>query len=561
LEKPPAAVVGRDTQLQRVGYCTAMVIFELVIALLFIGAVLALWSNRLGVPYPAALALAGAALALIPGTPQVMLDPQLALALFVAPVLLDAAFDASPRDLKDNLRPLISLALVVVVLTIVAVAIVARQFVPGMSLPAAIALGAIVAPPDASAATAVLRRLRPPHRLMVILEGESLFNDASALLIYRIAVGAAMTGTAAGWTILPLLLLTAGGGLVAGIVLARCYIWLTRGIDDIQVSVILQFVGTFAVWLIADHLGLSPIITVVSYAMTLAQRVPGRVDARHRIASYAVWEVAVFVLNVLAFVLIGLQLRSIITRMRDSEWHPYLMCAAAVCVTVILVRILWVTLYGASVRWRHRRFGHRSDKSAQAPTRGAGIVVSWSGMRGIVTLATALALPDGSSATAFPYRDLIILCAFSVVLTTLVIQGLTLRPLMAALGLKDDGSVNREIRLARAQTARAALDVLDLEVDGHPSIDILRSEYEARLRSAERSASKGELELGETRMTELQRRAVRAQRQMLMQLRSKLVIGDDAFHAVEEEIDLLELTADSRIKPGPDVAPESSHFG
>jgi monovalent cation/hydrogen antiporter len=528
-----------------------MSIFEIVIALLFIGAVLALWANRLGVPYPAALALAGVALALIPGTPRVMLDPQLALALFVAPVLLDAAYDASPRDLKDNLRPLISLALVMVALTIFAVAVVARKFMPGMSLPAAIALGAIVAPPDASAATAVLRRLRPPHRLMVILEGESLFNDASALLVYRLAVGAAMTGAAVGWTILPLLLLTCGGGVVAGFVMARLYIWMTRGVDDIQVSVILQFVGTFAVWLIADHLGLSAIITVVSYAMTIAQRVPGRIDARHRIASYAVWEVAVFVLNVLAFVLIGLQLRTIIARVRGPDWHAYLMCAAAVCITVILVRILWVMLYGVGVRWRARRLARLNKASTGAPPRGAGLVVAWSGMRGIVTLATALALPDDSAATAFPYRDLIIFCAFSVVLTTLVLQGLTLRPLMAALGLKDDGSVAREIRLARAETARAALRVLDQESDGHPSIDVLRREYEARMRSGERSAREGELDAGETRMTELQRRAVQVQRRVLMELRSKLVIGDDAFHAAEEEIDLLELTADSRIKPGP----------
>ncbi|GAH47416.1 unnamed protein product, partial [marine sediment metagenome] len=175
-----------------------MLLFELVIALLVLGAILTLWANRIGVPYPALLALAGAGLALIPGAPQVTLDPQLALALFVAPVLLDAAYDASPRDLRQNLKSLISLALVMVLLTVVAVAFVARKIVPDLGWAAAIALGAIVAPPDASAATAVLRRLRPPHRLLVILEGESLFNDASALLIYRIAVGAAMTGAAVG---------------------------------------------------------------------------------------------------------------------------------------------------------------------------------------------------------------------------------------------------------------------------------------------------------------------------------------------------------------------------
>ncbi len=465
-------------------------------------------------------------------------------------MLLDAAYDASPRDLRQNLKALISLALVMVILTIVAVAIVARKFVPDLSWPAAVALGAIVAPPDASAATAVLRRLRPPHRLLVILEGESLFNDASALLIYRIAVAMAMTGATFGWQIVPLLLLTCGGGVIVGMLLARLYLWLTRAVDDIQVSIILQFCGTFAIWIIADHLGLSAIITVVSFAMTLAQFAPGRVDARHRIASYAVWEVAVFVLNVLAFVLIGLQLRTILARMRSSDWHTYAICAASVCLTVIVVRFAWVMVYGYTMRWLERRSA--ADKPKKAPTRGGGLIVSWSGMRGIVTLAAALALPDGTPQTAFPYRDLIILCAFCVVLTTLVIQGLTLRPLLAVLGLKDDGSVAREVRLARVETARAALRVLDAELDGHPSIDVLRSEYQARLRSGERPPAAEES--SETRMTELQRRAVQVQRQTLINLRARKVIGDDAFHAAEEEIDLLELTADARIKPGPDTA-------
>jgi CPA1 family monovalent cation:H+ antiporter len=527
-----------------------MLLFEIIIALLLLGGILTLWANRLGVPYPALLAVAGAALALIPGTPQVTLDPQLALALFVAPVLLDAAYDASPRDLRDNLRPLISLALVVVILTIVAVAIVARKLVPGLSWPAAITLGAIVAPPDASAATAVLRRLRPPHRLMVILEGESLFNDASALLVYRVAVASAMGGIALDWRIAGLLLFNCGGGVIFGVVLARLYLWLTRCVADIQVSIILQFVGTFAVWIIADRIGLSAIITMVSYAMTIGQLAPGRIHARHRISSYAVWEAAVFILNVLAFVLIGLQLRMILTRMRESDWHTYAVCAAAVCLTVILVRITWVMLYGYSRLLRSRYFPSDTTRQWKRVPRGSGVVVSWAGMRGIVTLAAALALPDGSPEDAFPYRDLIILCAFSVVLCTLVVQGLTLRPLLAMLGLKDDGSVEREVNIARVETARAALNVLAEETDGHPSIDILRSEYEARLRLGEGAIPRNAD--GDTRMTELQRLAVRAQRQVLLDLRSREVIGDDAFHAAEEEVDLLELTADSRIRPGPE---------
>src|SRR3954463_12716581 len=183
-----------------------MEVFEIVIALLLGGAALAAVARRIGAPYPALVALAGAAIAIVPGAPTLTLDPELALALFVAPVLVDAAFDSSMRDMRTNWRPIASLALGAVALTVVVVAVVARLLVPEMPWAAAIALGAIVAPPDAAAATTVLKSLRPPNRVLVILEGESLFNDASALLIYRLAVGAMAAGTLAGWTILPILL-------------------------------------------------------------------------------------------------------------------------------------------------------------------------------------------------------------------------------------------------------------------------------------------------------------------------------------------------------------------
>jgi CPA1 family monovalent cation:H+ antiporter len=523
-----------------------MALFELVIALLFVGAVLSLWADRMGVPYPALLALAGVALALIPGTPQVILDPQLALALFVAPILLDAAFDASPRDLKRNFVAVSSLAVVAVLVTIVAVALVIHRLVPGMSWPAAMTLGAIVAPPDASAAVAVLRRLRPPHRMVVILEGESLFNDAGALLAYRITVTAAMTGVVATWSVVPLFLLTCGGGVIAGIVLARLYLWATRRVQDIPIMVMLQFIGTFAVWLLASRIGLSSIITMIAYAMTLARRAPGRSDARRRISSYAVWDVAVFVLNVLAFVLIGLQLRAIRTRVPESQWHVYLWSAAAVCITVILVRIVWVMSHNTIARLKLRHFDGGRGRPMTMPTVGGGLVISWCGMRGIVTLAAAMALPDGT--TAFPHRDLILFCAFAVVLVTLILQGMTLRPLMAWVGLQDDGTVEREVRLARAETARAALKALDGAHD--VPVETLRREYEARIRLSEGDLPQPGMQprSGAT-LAQALHQAVAAQRHALVELRARSIIGDDAFHVAEEELDLLELTADERVRP------------
>jgi Na+/H+ antiporter len=516
-----------------------MLVFELTIALLLVGAILALWADRIGVPYPALLALAGAVLALIPGTPTVTLDPELALALFVAPILVDAAYDASPRDLRDNFIPVTALALIVVGLTIAAVAVVARYMVPSMPWAAAIALGAIVAPPDASAATAVLRKLRPPHRLMVILEGESLFNDASALLAYRIAVGAAITGTFSGWALAPTLLLTCGGGIIAGIVLARGYLWASRYIRDLQISIVMQFIGTFAVWILAERVGLSAIITTVAYAMTIARYAPARVGGRARISSYAVWEVVVFVLNVLAFMLIGLQMRGIIERIEDGEWLTYLATAGAVCAAVILVRILWVMSYDYVVRWKIRRYGAQTRRPMMLPTTGSGMLVAWCGMRGIVTLAAALALPDGGSGTTFPHRDLIVFSAFCVVLVTLVVQGMTLAPLLRWLELRDDGAVERELRVAREETAKAALAALEQQ-EPHAAAELLRREYQARMRPGSPEPAS---------LAALQQRAVHAQRRKLVDLRAREVIGDDAFHAAEEEIDLLELTADSRIRP------------
>src|SRR6185437_7964215 len=361
--------------------------------------------------------------------------------------------------------------------------------------------------------------------------------------------------------IVPLFLLTCGGGVVVGIVLARFYMWVTRGVRDIPIAVMLQFIGTFGVWLLASRIGLSSIITMIAYAMTIARMAPAQTDARRRISSYAVWDVVVFVLNVLAFVLIGLQLRAIRTRVPDSQWHVYLWSAAAVCVTVILVRFVWVLAHNRIAQWRLRHRQSATSDPADArgrpmtmPTLGGGLVIAWCGMRGIVTLAAAMALPDGSAAAAFPYRDLILFCAFAVVLVTLVVQGMTLRPLMAWIGLEDDGNVDREVRLARVETARAALKALD-GPHRSPSLETVRREYEARIRLGEaeereaRASQSRSAALAEASVAEALRRAVAAQRRALMDLRARSIIGDDAFHLAEEELDLLELTADERVRP------------
>lgn len=533
-----------------------MAVFEVLIALLLGGAVLAAIARRIGTPYPALVALAGAALALIPGVPALVLDPALALALFVAPVLVDAAFDSSPRDLRANWRAVTSLALGAVSLTIVVVALVAKLLVPGMPWGAAIALGAIVAPPDAAAATAVLKQLRPPNRLLVILEGESLFNDASALLVYRLAVGATITGTLSGWSVLPTLLLVTLGSIILAVVLAQLTIAIMAQISDISTTVIFQFCGTFGVWILAEQLHLSGIITLVVYAMVAARRAPEILPARIRIPAWAVWEVAVFVLNVLAFILVGFQLKSIAPRLRDGTGVRYALFAAAVCVVVILARIAWVV--GAATysrrRCRPRTDGTPTPRDPVALDNRQAAVIAWCGMRGTVTLAAALALPTGGGGgVAFPYRDLILLTAFGVVLGTLVLQGLTLRPLMLRLQLKDDGAIDREIRLARVETLRAAVSATSV-CPGAETAALVLHRYKLQLSRAESDVATNDSNQNnaapETTAAfrdaqdcdaEVVRVATNAQRQRLMSLRADGTIGDTAFQRVEEELDWAEL--------------------
>jgi monovalent cation/hydrogen antiporter len=531
-----------------------MEVFEVVIALLLGGAALAAIARRIGAPYPALVALAGAALALVPGVPTLVLDPELALALFVAPVLVDAAFDSSPRDLRANWRAIASLALGAVALTIVVVALVAKALVPGMPWWAAVALGAIVAPPDAAAATTVLKALRPPNRLLVILEGESLFNDASALLVYRLAIGATLAGSLSGWSVLPMLLVVTVGSVVLGLVLSRVTLFVNARISDVATGVVFQFCGTFLVWILAENLHLSGIITMVVFAMAASRRAPEIMPARIRIPTWAVWEVAVFVLNVLAFILVGFQLKSIAARVTGATGLRFAAIAAAVTVAAIVARIAWVTGAAAVSRWRCRPHpdGRPGPRDAVALSRPGAAVVGWCGMRGTVTIAAALALP-----TDFPFRDLILTTAFGVVLGTLVLQGLTLRPLLLRLQLEDDGTVDREVRLARVETLRAAL-AATAATPGAESADLVRRRYELQLRRAEAehatdgagadggvpegaAAAAASAADGRDGDAAVVRAASEAQRHRLMALRSDGTIGDAAFQRVEEELDWTEL--------------------
>lgn len=509
-----------------------MEVFQWTLVML-VGAVgltaVARWSN---VPYPSLLALGGAALALLPSGPTFALDPELTLALFVAPVLLDAAFDTSVRDLRANWIPVTCLVIAAVGITTALVAWMAHLLVPGIPWAAAIALGAIVAPPDAAAASAVLKQLHLPHRLLVILEGESLLNDASALLIYRIAVLAVVSGGLDPASVVPMSLLSIVGSVFAGYFLARLYMRVAGGVTDIPSAIVLQFAGTFGAWILAEHLHLSAIVTIVVYAITVARDAPRLIPAKMRIPSYAVWDLAVFVLNVLAFVLIGLQLRPILSSLEPAQLNEYLLVAAVVLGVVVAARFLWVFSYWLAARLKMRWFGAGTWPGEAAPSARGSIVVSWCGMRGIVTLAAAYALP-----VDFPYRDLILFISFCVVVGTLVVQGLTLRPLIVAMKLKDDATVDREVRLACERLVLAGLTTLGDERSAEAQS--LRSELQAQLAQVRSGESVDELGQYDT----LRVRVLAAQRNVLLGMRSSGEIGDDAFHQIEAQLDVAEMSA------------------
>ena len=332
----------------------------------------------------------------------------------------------------------------------------------------------------------------------------------------------------------PTFLLAVAGSVVAGPVLAWLYLRVTKRVQDVPTFIILSLISTFAVWMLADRVGLSGVLTMVGYAITLARTAPGRTPARIRIPTYAVWETVVFALNILAFIFIGLQIRPILESLEAADRGRYVAVAGAVLLTVILVRLAWHMSFNAVVRWRHGRLGFHPPRPMLRPTVGSGLIISWAGMRGIVSLAAAMALPP-----AFPYRDLIVLTAFCVVLGTLAIQGLTLKPLLRALDLRDDDPGGRELTAARERALRAGL--ASFAGDSSPVAGVVRQELAARLANERADGHAGGA--ARSAQSELYRGAVHAARQAVLAMRANDEIGDDAFHRMEEELDWLEMTS------------------
>jgi Na+/H+ antiporter len=522
---------------------------ELVLALLVVVAALVPAARALRLPYPIVLVLGGLILALLPVVPDIPLDAELVFLLFLPPLLFSAAYNTSIRDFRALFKPILSLAVGLVLATTIVVAVLTRALMPSIDWPTAFAFGAIVSPPDAVAAAAVFRGLGVPRQIVTLLEGESLINDASALVIYRTALGASMVAFSAGETFLRFLVVGIGGVLV-GLAVALVMAKLLRRLDDPPVEITLSLLTPFAAYLPAEALGVSGVLASVAAGLYLGWWSPYLLRSEARLRGRAVWEIVEFLLNGLVFILIGLQLSTILRTLADRSLLSLVGLGLLISLAAILVRLAWVVL-AASVRWWLARPPHMLG---HPPSWRETFVVGWAGMRGVVSLAAALALPEST-----PERPTLIFLTFVVILVTLVGQGLSLPWVARTLSVvADSGAAAHQELHARRATVEAALARIEQLRDEWPThlplIDSLQVQYTHRashfgdthdaLHDAEQNGtSPADQELLEHHL--IRRAVIDAERATVLELRGRGEIDDAVWRKIERDLDLEELRMDA----------------
>jgi CPA1 family monovalent cation:H+ antiporter len=432
--------------------------FELLLGLSAFCLVLAAIAQRLKLPFAVTLVLGGMLVAFVPGLPRLEFEPELALALFLPPLLQLSAYRTDWPAFRANLRPILLLAVGAVLFTAVVVALVAKWLVPDLPWGAAIALGAIVAPPDAVAAAAVLKTLKPPKRIVTVLEGESLLNDASSLVLYRFAVAATVAGSF-DWKqgALSFFLSALGGGAI-GYGVGRVAMWVFTKLDDTAHDIMVSILAGFVAYFTAEFVHASGVLGVVVCGLVLGRQQHLAFTAETRLTAAAVWRFVEFVLTSLVFMLIGMQLRGIIERLHPFDPWQLALLGVAVSAALILSRFLWIF----PTAWLPRRLSPNLRERDPMLPWSELFVLSWAGMRGVVSLAAALALP-----MQFPGRDIIVFLAFCAIFATLVMQGTTLGPLIRRLGVMEPetaGPTPEQVAVRRT-VATAALEVVEGRLD------------------------------------------------------------------------------------------------
>jgi monovalent cation/hydrogen antiporter len=519
---------------------------EFLIGLLGIVALLGQLARMIGVPYPIFLVLGGVGVGLIPAFPDVELPPEIIFLVFIPPLLLSAAFSSSPRDLWAHARPIGLLAVGLVLLTTGTVAAVAH-FVIGLPWAAAFVLGAVVAPTDPVAAEATFRRIGVTDRVHTIVGGESIINDGTALVAYNIAVAAVVTGTFSVVQAGLEFLLVSGGGILLGAIVAVVVSPLYGRLADPTIVVVFTLIPAYFCFILAETLGVSGILAVVTLGLYVGWQTPKRFTARARVQSNSFWEVLTFLMDSLLFILVGLEFPLILKGIGEYSPAELLLYAALVCGAVIGLRLMWFFFAPSSVPALDKLLRTRY---LRAPWQER-LVMGWSGMRGAVSLAAALAIPLQTQAGAdFPQRNLIIFLTYAVIFATLVFQGLTLPSLILRLGVRDEGHEARMAELAaRVKATRAALgkldDICDDENVPGRSSERLREIYEERIRRYESGLEAGRItdEYRESSDAWMRWRheLFDAERDTIVTLRDRGEINADVMRRVERDIDLEEL--------------------
>jgi Na+/H+ antiporter len=515
--------------------------FEVVILLLLVVTALAEITDKVRIPYPILLVLAGIAIGFIPGLPKIELDPEIVFLIFLPPVLYASAWSTSWTDFKKAKRPIILLATGCVVFTTCAVALIAHTFIPYFGWEEAFVLGAIISPPDAVAAAAATKGLNIPKRVTTILEGESLVNDATGLIAYKYAIAAIITGVFNFWNAGFQFLIVATGGIVVGLIVGLIFKWIHKITPDNSTNdTTLTILAPFVAYLVAERLHISGVLSVVACGLFLSRKSSEIFSQQTRLQAYGFWNTIIFILNGVIFILIGLQLPGVLESLQGYSPSRLITYGAIVSIAVIIGRIVWV-YPGAYLP----RLSKRIREAEPGTSIKLVTIVAWSGMRGIVSLAAALALPlyiHGT--TAFPNRDLIIFLTFSVIFSTLVIQGLTLRPLVKLFDIQPDGRDHEHEQKTRLKLASSLIEHIEENYALSLSDEVLnqvKTKYEMRMQRIIKDETNTKLSSEQiNEFHSIQQNLIQKERAMIIQLRNDGTIDDEVMRKIEYELDLEE---------------------
>lgn len=523
---------------------------EIVFGLLVVVTALAAIAGKVKIPYPILLVLVGALIGFIPFLPNYELNPDIVFLVFLPPILYSAAWYTSWRDFKEELRPISLLAIGLTLATTTVVGYIAYWLIDGISLPLAFVIGAIVSPPDTVAATSITLGLNLPKKVITILEGESLINDAIGLVAYRFAVASVVTGSFSFVNATSSFFLVSLGGIFIGFIfgffVSRLHKWL---FNNPAIETAITILTPFIVYLTAENIHVSGVLAVVTTGLFLTWRAPELFSPQTRLQAVATWDIIIFLLNGFIFLLIGLQLPTIMERIPGVSFGKLIFYGVGISIVVILIRILWVMPVSyLSFRIAHKLNPQKTRKNSWQWKEV--FIVAWTGLRGVVSLAAAMALPlTLANQENFPYRSMILFITCCVIFITLVFQGLALPFIIKYLRVKGDTSIEEEEIHARLLAAQAALDYLnEVELEGDVSIDMinwLKAKHKARIKQIKieyhhvDKTTTSNVFLPD-RYLQIQKAVIAAERSMVIQLRREGVINDESLRKIEHDLDLEE---------------------